>query len=207
MEWEDALKHVLPYTPGAPQSIVVDHLRKAARIFAAKSGVWTRESAVMRTVANRRTYPLDISKPDEELVRIKDVSIGTEPFDVLDDISGRAGVRRESSKRFLYVPVGREDVIVNPAPNVPNEAINITLVLKPGVDAPSVPAELEDFMEDISHGAIASLCSLPEKTAPWADDKQVTLHATIFAKRISSAMMQASAGYGGRKRRTRALYF
>jgi hypothetical protein len=207
MDWDEALVHVMPNVPGCPESVALDHIIKAARIFAAKSSVWRRVTHPVKTVANRRTYAMDINKPFEELVKIKEAAIGTDQYDVLDAISGAARQRRESSQRFVYVPSGREDIIINPAPSLTGDEIVLTLVLKPGLSAPTVPEELEDFIEDISHGAIASLCSLPMKTAPWADDKQATLHASIFTKRIGAAASLVSGGYGARPRRTRAVYF
>lgn len=197
MIWDEFYSHVLPWVEGCPDMVALDHIKKAAREFCARTNCWNREPETLLTTANVDVYPLDLDE-GSELVKLMGLVIDGSEYETPTQIKGRLMRKRAQHGQFAYIE-GKQDLVVYPAPNVDGLDIFMQMSIKPSLTAEEFDDELIEYVPDIAHGAIASLCTLPRKA--WTSLDQAELHTGKFNSRITSVALATSNGNNNQSRR------
>lgn len=186
------LPNILPYVDGCPDSLAVDHLIKAARKFCSATLVWNYESPPISASAGLGLYTLQIGR-GEELVRLISCEVNGASYEVPSGMTGRAMQRKNSGNTCVLL--GNNDFTLKPAPYLDGHQIVTDVAVKPAFENPAEwPDDLEEFIADLSSGAIASLCSLPKTT--WNDPDTAAEQGDRFTDRISTVAFKVSKGFG-----------
>jgi hypothetical protein len=194
VKWSDFLPQVLPFTPGCPDMLAIDHIRSAAREFAGETGCWNYETAPVLTKAGVAIYPLDLDSQQERVRLIGHAYLDRCRYDVLDGMLGRARARTQSGGRFVYLE-GPQDVVVYPPPAVDGQQLVLTLAVRPSAGADTWPDDLGEHVNDIAQGAISTLCRLPKKE--WSDRQQAKDAFELFQQAKGTVAWQVATGYTG----------
>jgi hypothetical protein len=200
VKWADFLPQVLPYTPGCPDLLAVDHIRSAAREFAGETGCWNYMTAPVVTRAGVAIYPLDVDSSQERVRLIGHALLGTCRYDVVDGMLGRAQARTQRGGRFVYLE-GPQDVVIYPPPVVDGEPLVLQLAVRPSMTADYWPDDLAEHVNDIAQGAVATLCRLPKKE--WSDRQQAKDAFELFQQAKGTVAWQVATGYTGGLRQMR----
>lgn len=186
------LSHVLPSVNGCPDSLAIDHLIKAARRFCAATLVWNYSTVPILATASQPLYTLQIGE-GEELVRLLSCEVNEATYEVPSGMTGRRSQRRHIGNTCVLV--GNNDFTLEPAPFQTGHEIITDVAVKPAFENPAAwPDDLEEYIADLSHGAIASLCALPNTT--WRDEKTERDQNGRFADRISTVAFKVTKGFG-----------
>lgn len=190
MIYDEFLTHVLPSVDGCPDATALDAIKKAGREFCARTMCWDSTPSPLVTTAGIDTYGLDLPD-DAELVKLLEVVLNGTAIPVETINRGRSMRKRSLNACFAYVE-DRADLVLAPAPTLAGE-LWVQMAMKPALAAETFPDELVEYVTDIAHGAIASLCALPRKT--WTDLKQSQLHAMLFNARVGVVAMKVANGH------------
>lgn len=202
MQWEDFLTHVLPYVQGCPDSVAVDHIRKAARIFCAKTLVWNYETDPVETDVGASDYVLQLGA-GQDLVRLLAVSVDGREYTVPKAATGRR-MRRQGDPSNIAFIRGPNEVVLNPAPWASGLKLLADVAVKPSLDAAEWPDDLAEHVTDIAHGAIATLCLLPRQD--WTDANTAVTQQGLFNGRISTVAFKVMKGFGTGHQRARVEF-
>lgn len=192
MKWDDMLRHVLPSATGCPDTLALDHLVRAARMFCARTLAWNYETTPTDSAAGVARYTLQMGQ-GQELVRLLAVEFNGQAYDVPPGPKGRAMQR--SGSGYTAVLEGNNDFVLNPAPYLDGKQIITEIAVKPALDSPALwPDDLEEHVEALADGALATLLRLPDKT--WTNSQAADDAQGRFQDRISTVAFKVTKGFG-----------
>jgi hypothetical protein len=197
VKYEDFLTHVVPYVEGCPDLVALDHIEKAAREFCGRTLCWNPEPRWFAADATLDQYPLDLTD-DIELVKVLGVSVDGTEIKVETTVRGRSRRRNGDSGPFAYVE-DRADIVLVPVPSGSTTEFIVDMAIKPALGTTEFPDELVEYVPDIAHGAIASLCRLPRKA--WTDMALAGVEQGLFNNRILSVGLLVGNGSSNSSRR------
>lgn len=202
MNFDDFLPKVIPYVPGCPDAVAIEHIRESARDFCARTLLWEVQSEPVKTRAGIVMYPLDLDDQQERIKVMKAWLDGHE-IEVVDPQLGRAMAHRGYGS-FLYMdsPV---DLVMYPAPTRAGQLIVVQMAVKPTLSADEWPDDFAEYMTDIAYGAVATLCRLPKKT--WSDRQMAIDSGMHFVDRVQTVGMRVAQGFTGRFPRRGSRFF
>jgi len=197
MEWDAFLPHVLPSAQSCPDALAIDHVIKAARRFCEETLVWNYECEPILSAAQVKDYALQLGD-GEELIRVMAATVAGRDVDILRGSSGRAAARQRRSTSFIYMASGQLSFSVNPVPGADGIEILTDIAVRPSLTCQEWPDDLAQHVDDIAHGAIATLCLLPRRD--WSDNTLAMARGGLFERRIDSVKRDVERGYGRSKR-------
>ena len=201
MNWQDFYPHVLPSVRGCPEELALDHIKKAARNWCTKTRCWTMETPPLHSQPDVDRYPLSLPT-DVERVMLMAVWVGTEEYAVLAAPEGRRAARTYSqAKAWLE---NATDLRLYPVPAQAGTEIATELSVKPALSAEECPDDLADWVPDIAHGAIATLCLLPRYE--WTDSGTAQIEQGMFDGRASAVAIQTARGYTKARQRAKSFF-
>lgn len=203
MKFEDFLPRVLPWASNCPESVALQHIVDAARMFCVRTLVWNYECDPIESAAGVDRYALQIGD-GQELVRVMQVHVGPCGYAVRRGTTARSAVRRQCSSEFAFMD-GPLTLCLNPAPSADGAEIRADIAVKPSISAEEWPDDLEENIPDIAHGAIATLCLLPRQD--WSNPSLATVQAALFEARMVDVSAKVQKGYGNTYMRGRAEFF
>lgn len=202
MTFDDFLTHVLPYTPGCPDAVAVDHVRKAARAFCSRTLVWNYAANPIAAEAGKANYTLQLGD-DQELVRVLLVEVDGTEYEIPSGSRGRQLVRYGGCN--VCVMQGAQDFTLAPAPQIDGLEIITDIAVKPSLAGNYWPDDFAEFVPDIAAGAIASLCLIPK--VEWSDVATAQVQQSVFNGRIGTVGTKVSKGLGSTSKRQRVCFF
>lgn len=203
MRWEDILPSVLPSVRGCPDSLAIDHIKKAARDFCERTLAWHLTAAPIAASAGLAKYTLQLPE-QTELVKLIACEVDGCPRLVPNWLRG-SSLQRHHIGPYAVVS-GYNDITLSPAPREGAQIIT-DVAVKPSMDAYGWDDDLYGFADDVAQGAIATLLEMPAGAATWADANAAALARARFNDRCEDLKMRVAAGLGGSHHRRTVEWF
>ncbi len=203
MTWLDFLTHVLPSVEGCPESLAIDHTIKAAREFCDRTLVWNYACDPVLSQAAEGRYTLQLDD-GVEMIRALSMSVDGLDYYVPNGAEGRRVIRRQGTRRNMAVFTGPIDFTIDPPPSQAGLKIVADIAVRPAMNCPQWPDDLDEHVTDIAHGAISSLCLLPRQE--WSDTKTAGIHRGFFNERMGTVGYKVSRGYGHSRQRAQVVW-
>lgn len=197
MTFEDFFPFILPSAPQAPEGLIVQHVRNAAREFCARTLVFQFTCPTILSAADVSDYTLQI-REDQELVRVLACEVNETPYGVPDGVSGRRMARRNTGN--LCTMLGAQDFRLSPAPNAAGAEIILDVAVKPSLTATEWPDDFAEHVDWIAKGALGSLLTMPGNDVPWKDQVGGADMRTQFQQRIGIVAWKVKKGLGTNRR-------
>lgn len=191
MMFEDILTSVLPWVEGCPDTVALDHIKKAARGFCARTLVWNYSCRPISATSALATYTVLIGE-HEEMVRMLRCEVNGTAYQVPNPTLGRSLVRSLSG--HICAVGGNNDFTLSPAPWQDGVQIITDVAVKPTMTATIWPDDLSEHVEAIAAGAVATLCAIPKKE--WSDSDAAARKLGEFNDRVGTIAIKTSKGLG-----------
>lgn len=197
MQWADFHPYVMPYVTGCPEPTMVHHARLATIEFCRRTLCLTKTQDEFLTDGTTSTVTL-FPESGKQFVKVKAVTVDGKSWPLVTPVHGRELQRSGSTADFAFAS-GSSTVEVFPI-----QATNISVVVEAAI-APTLTAttfddELTEYLQDIAHGAIASLQMVPGQT--FANPEFASRSQTIFNQRIFTIAAKISRGHMAAKMRS-----
>lgn len=195
------LPEVSPHCSGAPEPQMINAIRNACIEFCMRSWCWNVDTSNMGISPTVQDYPIDPSVlPSSSAVA--DIMYGyfngvtIPPITKADAEIDFPAWRTRSGptpKRFLAGDAATKVSLI-PIPNVSASGLIFSLALKPSRRSTGFPDFLyERYLEDISHGAIYRMMSIPHKS--WSNANLALTHKNLFENAAAQARVDNSKSY------------
>lgn len=208
-QWSALLPEVNPFVGGAPEALVLNAIRNAVIEFCERSWAYVADTTPLAMVAKQQDYR-PIPPAGTAIAQILygyyngKIIWPTTKDDALkldQNWRNRTGTRVDtfiaagSGSLVSVIPVPSVAVpAVVVSPNVMSNGLVLTAAIKPARDAKQFPAHLyERYLEEIAHGAVARVLSIPHKV--WSNVNAALFHRNAFLDGASQARADASKGF------------
>lgn len=201
MKWLDFSPYVLPYAFGCPDPTMEQHVRLAAIEFFRRTLAW-RE--VLEAVQADGTERVEVEAPSQtQIIKIKSVAVDGQEFPLVETSHGMALSRESPGREFAFTHDGRTLSVY------PLQALGASVVvdaaLAPSFNATALPDALaQQHMQDIAHGAIASIKRIPGQA--FTDPNGAQEQQALFDRRIGTVVAKHSRGLMAAKMRSRPTF-
>ena len=206
MNWEALYPYVLPQTPGCPDPVLDHHIKNAVIDFCRRTLCYTYHSDPL--IADGESHTFDLDMPSQtSLVKLQGVSVGGRDWPIVTPIDGRRMLRQQYNigRDFCFTPDGLT-LYVHDLPRRHHEIIT-DLAVTPTHKAHSIAnGVIEDYLNDIAFGALASLMAMQGNGVVWANPKLAMANAAMFSERIGVVAMKIARGRGSAKMRNFTTY-
>lgn len=201
MKWSDFGPYVLPYVIGCPDPTMEMHARLAAIEFFRRTLSW-RE--VLEAVQADGTELVEVEAPNQaQIIKIKSVNVGGHEFPLVETSHGMELASSSPGSEFAFTHDGRT-LSVYPV-QAPGVMVSADAALAPSIASTTLPDTLAyQHMQDIAHGAIASLKRFPGQ--PFSDPNGAQEQQALFERRITTIAAKHSRGVMAAKMRSRATF-
>ena len=196
------VNRISPNAPGAPQPVLIAHIRDAAIEVCERTLAWRYEQAdVTLTTAVESTA--FVPDTDSEVHAIISASINgvNAPALTLEQVHARYPKFPDNSSSELGQPQYVTHIDPDTFYHVPiadtaaTYTVKMFLALKPIRTATGMEKAFLDELEDvIVHGALQRLLVLPERT--WSDKELAAYHAKQFVFKVSERRARVNVGPG-----------
>jgi len=203
----------LPYVQvnasGCPRSLIAEAVRQKAIEFCTKSRFWRKELDGFYTVVSDSEYeittPVDSTISDLLVVKVNGKTLEPKTQDELESSYGSEWRDSTGEPKFFFMK-DMATVILVPCPDAVYP-VRILAALKPTQVAQGIDEIIfEEYKSVITHGALAYLQQMPEKT--WSNPNMSIFYQGLFDSDVLEAKLKAEKGYALRKTfRTKAHYF
>lgn len=179
---------VMAQVPEAPEPLVIEAYRAAARKFFADTSVWTDTDMMFvpnTFAAPTATVAFDILPGDgQEVVDAVWVSYAGRMLDKQTLAQMRHRGSSAGAPRYYRVAIGTNMLVMAPAPTeADSEQIAGQFVLRPSRKAEELPDEIvEAFSEPLEYGALQRLLGQPNQD--WANLEAAAYYAVQFHEAI-----------------------
>lgn len=201
MKWLDFSPYVLPYVIGCPDPTLEMHARLAAVEFFRRTLSW-RE--VLDSIPAEGSEFVELEAPMQtQIIKVKSVSVNGRDFPLVETTHGSELSRTDTGREFAFTRDNRTLVIY------PIQAIGTPVVveaaLAPSITSSTLPDALaQHHMQDIAHGAIASLKRIPGQV--FTDPAGAQEQQALFERRITTIAAKHSRGLMAAKMRSRVTF-
>jgi hypothetical protein len=158
--WESFYPEILMFVPGCPDMLVDQELRRATREFFKKTGAWVEWLGAITTVADVRSYDIDI--PTGSVIRrLEKATINGQQLDVQSFRSLTKDIEFDTLEKPGLSSPDRQTISLSGAyPD--GQVIRLQATLIPSMTAGGVEDYLfEYYSEDLINGAKARLMMIP----------------------------------------------
>ena len=197
MKWSDFSPYVLPYVTGCPHPVMDQHVKLAAIDFFRRTLSYRQ---VLEPVVTEGTALVPLEAPmDTQIIKIKSVTVGDSDFPLVEAAHGLELSRTNPGREFAFTQDGRTLVVY------PIQRSGLEVVADAAV-APSITSSTLDdaqamqHMQDIAHGAVASIKRIPGQ--PFSDLAGSPVHQAMFEARVSTVAAKHSRGVMAAKMRS-----
>ncbi len=197
--FDDMLHRLAPYLKSCPPQTMVFHLRAAAIDFFQRTLVWRFDLTPVPSIVGQRTYTMPLPK-QTAAARALAYTLGGVDTAVVDAESGQL-LSDEGSSLGLAWTADRSAVTVHPIPAAA-QLLGLRVALKPSQDGLALPKAMhEHYIEDITHGALARLLSMPGKD--WSDINAAVQHKQEYELAVLRITATRAKGFRGNARDSR----
>ena len=203
--YDSLVKEILPYVPGCPDSLVINHLRAATIEACEKSQAYVYDLDPVSTVAD--IYEYDFGQP-----------VGTQVHQILwmihdgndlDPISPRSlelnfpDWRNRSSIPRVYLQKTPDTFWLVPVPSSSKtNAVNLSVALKPTRTSNNINTTFStDYRDAIIYGTLFRLLRIPSKG--WSDPQAANDYFQLFQGELNEAELRGRGGNLGVRRLTK----
>ena len=197
MKWSDFSPYVLPYVTGCPEPVLEQHVRLAAIEFFRRTLSW-RE--VLDAALTDCTERVELELPSgAQVIKIKSVEVAGREIPLVETSHGLELSRSSPGSEFSFTLDGRVLLVY------PLQAAGVPVVVEAAF-APSIKSSTLDdaqamqHMQDIAHGAVASIKRIPGQ--PFSDLAGSPVHQAMFEARVSTVAAKHSRGVMAAKMRS-----
>lgn len=197
MKWSDFSPYVLPYVTGCPDPVLEQHVKLAAIEFFRRTLSYR---LVLDPVVTDGTALVALDPPAQtQIIKIKSVTVGESDFPMVETTHGMELSRTFQGREFVFTQDGRTLVVY------PIQRSGLEVVADAAV-APSITSSTLDdaqamqHMQDIAHGAVASIKRIPGQ--PFSDLAGSPVHQAMFEARVSTVAAKHSRGVMAAKMRS-----
>ena len=200
--FSDLVNRITANAPGAPQPVIVTHIRDAAIEAREKTLGWRYKQATITLTAG--TYAESFLPPDAftEVQAILTASINGNdlPVKTLEEIHRLypkypSSVTAERTTPQYITQVDPDTFYLVQVPVNSTDTVEMFLALKPIRTATGMDKTAMDAMETvIFHGALQSLLTMPETT--WSDVELAAFHAKQYSFKTAAHRANVNAGAG-----------
>lgn len=201
MKWSDFGPYVLPYVIGCPDPTMEMHARLAAIEFFRRTLSW-RE--VLKAVQAAGTELVEVVAPNQaQIIKIKSVSVGGHEFPLVETSHGMELASASPGREFVFTHNGYT-LSVYPIQAM-GASVVVDAALAPSFNATTLPDALaQQHMQDIAHGAIASIKRIPGQA--FTDPNGAQEQQALFDRRIGTVVAKHSRGLMAAKMRSRPTF-
>lgn len=202
--YEDFFPYVLPDVIGAPEPLVVHHIRNACIEFCEKSLILTRDHDPVTVIANRVDY--DLEPPGGYLVvKVQKAWLDNRELDAVapDFVNDPAVYNRlystynaeSSSTPTKYLQKDERTISLWPkADRRYQNGLTMRVALKPTRASTEIEDVIfEDYAEAIAQGALYRLMASPGKA--YTNTEMAVVNKGLFEQAINVARQRASRGH------------
>lgn len=180
--WSLFYPYVLPEVIGAPNPLVDQALRLAAREFCQRGTAWVEFQDELQPLESTNRFEFEVPL-GAELVKVVSAVVGTTPLDVFSngDLPADWTDPRSTALRNKLVHLEGNEFLVFPLPTAP---LRLQLAFKPSLSAASVGDEVFDkWGEDVAAGAKARLMAM--RGMPFTDLTSAAINKAQFEAAIN----------------------
>lgn len=198
MRWSEFYSLILPLVPGAPEPLVDEHLREAAREFCSKTCCWQVTLDAVTTSGADLPVVLPLEE-GMELVKLLVVRVGDLGYTIGGRRQGLSYKRRGSAySRFAWTD-NRQELSLWPVPDA-GLVLTVDCAVKPSEDSDDFDDDLAlHHRRDIAAGALAELLDLPQTA--WANPAKAATERQKFLSAIGTVTFTTARGHGPRLHR------
>jgi hypothetical protein len=179
--WSLFYPYVMPEVIGAPEPLVDQALRLAARDFCQRGTAWVEFQDELRPLESSNRFEFDVPS-GAELVKVLSAVVGTTELDVFSngDLPADWTNARSTTLRNKLVHLEGDEFLVFP---LPTEPIRLRLAFKPMLSATTVGDEvLNKWGEDVAAGAKSRLMAM--RGMPFTDLTSSAINKAQFESAI-----------------------
>ena len=176
---------IAPYLPGVPDSSIRLALAEAANDFCDRTHLWRADIEPETTVAGEELLELS---SEGEIVSVLSLAVNGVSVSQIDDRMVSPENLDVLGLPSVFWVEGDFEVRMYP---IPDDAYSVVgrVALRP----PKTTTVVEDFlytsyMEEIAHGALALLLSIPDKV--WTNQPMATMYLGKFERGIANARVR-----------------
>lgn len=201
MKWFDFGPYVLPYVIGCPDPTLEMHARLAAIEFFRRTLSW-RE--VLDSIPAEGSEFVELEAPMQtQIIKVKSVSLNGRDFPLVETTHGSELSRTDTGREFAFTR-GNRTLVICPIQAIGTPVV-VEAALAPSITSSTLPDALaQHHMQDIAHGAIASLKRIPGQV--FTDPAGAQEQQALFERRISTIAAKHSRGVMAAKMRSRATF-
>lgn len=188
--WDTIALLVSEHVSECPVFLLTDHIKRAARRFFQRSGVWrSPEALLVTTVAGQQTY-VHAPPTNGELSRAFSAWTGTTEIDVGDPGEWANEPTVTTSTDFKLEARADNVLWLSPKPASSATLIRGTLVYIPTTAGAGIPSHaFDEWGPEIAAGAAATLVIQPNRQ--WSNPSAYGALMGIFNSAVSDASNQA----------------
>lgn len=201
MIWADFQPYVIPYVMGCPLPVMEHHARLAAIDFCRKTACMTATLDPEPT-DGFTVYVLPQADSGLQILRLLSVMLDGRRMPLVSTDHGRDLMSHGDGNEFAFAH-DEATVVVNPRQDAGVQVV-VHAVLGPSFASTTVPDALLAHVQDIAHGAIASIQMVPGQTFTATDF--AAAQRDLYQRRVSTVAASVSRGRAPAKMRSRATY-
>ena len=190
--WATALDQVAEHMTQCPVPTMQDALKRTARVFFTRSGIWrSDEQLLITTVADTQAY--DFTPPtNAELSRVFSAWFGEVELDVAQpgQWADTATATVETDTESLVVGVRDGKIYLSPMPGTVGALIRGVVVYTLSGDSVGIPSHAWDEWGPAIAAGAASRLKMQE-SRPWSSPQMAGLLQNEFVRAINSASNEA----------------
>lgn len=201
MRWFDFGPYVLPYVIGCPEPTLEQHAKLAAIEFFRRTLSWR---AVLDAVSTDGSAVVELEIPlQSQMVKIKSVSVDGRAFALVETAHGMELSLASPGSEFVFT---HDNLTLSVYPlQKSGTQVVVECALAPILTSTSIAdAVALAHVQDIAHGAIASIARIPGQV--FTDPNNSQAQQMLFERRIATVAAKHSRGLMAAKMRSRATF-
>lgn len=201
MQWSEFQPYVLPYVIGCPDPVLEHHARLASIEFCRRTGCLTRMLGPIATDGVSHAITLSPGA-GLQAIKLKSVTVDAQPWTLATTEHGHELADAQRLDDFAFVS-GNAEIQVHPLQAAGLDVL-ARAVLAPTMTASTCPDDLLPYLQDIAHGAAASLMLIPAQA--FTNPAHAQQEQAAFNARIATVAAKISRGNSSAKMRSRPTF-
>jgi hypothetical protein len=198
---DDWLPYVLPRATGCPESVALQHIRKAIIELCRESMIWRETQDTIDASIDETEYEYE-QDSGQQVLQLLSVKVGGWPVDLIAADKGRALLDQQSGQRFAFGTF--TGFVVNPAQADGVELVTYSVVA-PSITATRVPDSFGRYLDGIADGALSTILTAKDKS--YSDPAGAIVAKTAWELCKTSAAADALRGFARAPGRTAKVWF
>lgn len=201
MQWSEFQPYVLPYVIGCPDPVLEHHARLASIEFCRRTGCLTQVLAPIATDGVSHAVALNPGA-GLQVLKLKSVTVDAQPWTLATTEHGHELADAQRLDDFAFAS-GDAELQVHPLQAAGLDVV-ARVVLAPTMTAATCPDDLLPYLQDIAHGATASLMLIPAQT--FTNPAHAQQEQAAFNARVATLAAKMARGNSSAKMRSRATF-